>query len=83
MNNLTRFFMPDEPPVRTGTYQAIIDFQVPHPKHRDEIQIYANWNGQEWRGFNGKKVKIQAWRGLTTDPMQTLADADESLGLTT
>lgn len=66
--NLTRFFMPDELPVRTGTYQAMIYFKKTHNRQRDELQIYANWDGQDWSGFNGKKVKIQAWRGLDESP---------------
>lgn len=94
MDKLTNWFSPDVKPVHVGAYNiSNVNPEDPCATNR----LFAYWDGKRWgisefspedayfyrndNFVNSGASQEKYWRGLV-DPLQALADADASLGLT-
>jgi hypothetical protein len=61
----TEWYPKDVKPVRKGEYEVDLGKLVAWPFSRI---VRAEWTGRSWKNDDGKKVKIESWRGLAGDP---------------
>lgn len=62
---MTEWYPVDTSPARKGEYEVDLGQLVAWPFARI---VRAEWTGKTWKDSEGKKVKIQTWRGLAIDP---------------
>jgi hypothetical protein len=62
---MTEWYPKNVKPAHTGKYEVDLGNLVAWPFSRI---VRAEWTGKKWQDDDGKKIKIEAWRGLAINP---------------